>query len=212
MTIANKADISGYVGPKGSGKSYLALMDSKKEKRLLRLEFAGDKAFEEGAVVCRSLLETLRALSKWKGRQKKQHICFHVPRGLDYAIIIETICKAIVSVGGGALLLDEAQKFLRPNQKLGEYTTMVLEEGRKVRVPLYWTTLLPKQISFYIRNQSDTLALFDAYGGLYEGFYREYVGKGKAGTVFIDKLHNAPKYSYIFHQSGEKPTLKIVKA
>lgn len=203
MTIANKAAIRGYVGPKGSGKSHLALEQSKKEKRLVRLELAGDKAFEAGAVVVHTKLEFIRALKPWDGWRKKQHICFHVGRGQDLTSVLDFVCAGIIAAGGGALLIDECQRFLPPNVRAPVNVTTIIHEGRKVKTPVYWTTLLPRQMNFELREQADSLALFNAYGSLYSGFYKDYADKD-----LINQLHEAPKYSYIWHESGKRPELK----
>jgi len=190
--------IIGCVGPKGSGKTFLALHMTRTAKRVIRYDLNRQGDMEAGARVAETRADLVEALLAADGRRKLL-ICWrgaeHDPDGFEWAN------RAAKTLGGCAVLWDEAETLMR-GRHVPPHADDIIRRGRHMKVDCVWTSQRPTNVIPDLRNNSDEIHVFKGF----DPTYRNWV-KDAAGAEWLERLENAPKYTPLILSKDAAPRM-----
>lgn len=204
MATAKKADINIYIGPKGSGKSYLSLKHSRKISRVIRIDLNNQKDFEKGAEVIETATD-LSAFIKSKQPAKRFAVCWRPMRRYGPEQGFEIAATAAILAKNVGILGDETQRFIGKNSKPSFAAQTLIGQGRHNGTPFYMTGFNPMAINLEARENADNIHIFGSTKAPYRNFLKDCGADRELIEMFASG--QVPKYAYALVQQGKKPIL-----
>jgi len=206
MVERRDIQIKGYVGPNGSGKTYLAVNEPCLVPLQLRIRINRlDPTLAEGAQVISDKFELKRALEAYKngGRKHRAPICWDGGDNDHYGKEAGWKLASIGALQTGfvEILADEAHEYCGRHDMTRELEVL-LSRNFHYRVPFKWTSTRARELAPAFRSQSHTIALF--YGP--DSTDRDYI-KTMAKDL-LEPLRKAGPYAYIERYRAKDPVLK----
>jgi len=195
MISRDLIDIHGYVGPNGSGKTWLALNHPCKLPCQIRIRINwADPSLAQGARVISEAKELLSVLREWKaaGQPKGLLICWDGAKKYGHLKGWEIVAKLALQFGMIELIADEAHRYCTRNLSNQPWLDEILSRGFHFGVSFKWTSTAPKQMCPEFRTQSRRIAVFYAPDTTFKGFAVDMGAKD-----IWDDLRRAGDYSYI---------------
>jgi len=200
----NKWTINGYVGPKLSGKTYLALKEAQSFPRQLRFNRNEDNPLlKTGAQVIRDKAQLFAAINDHKSPFK---ICWegHVKYGVRTATDI--LVKVALRARNCHLLLDESQDYMPRDISTEKHYNDLFTKNRhpNISVAASWTSFTPKTMSPTVRNNTDETAIFYCSDELYQDYLKRNA-KGELEKLRKAMNDDARQYSHIKIDNRKEP-------
>ena len=198
-------DIMGYVGPNGSGKTWLALKHPNKLPAQLRIRVNwADPTLAEGARVISDGKALHKALKDWAaaGRPKGLNICWDGAKKYGPELGFKIAAMLCLQYGFIEIIADEAHKYCDRNIAAQPWLDDILSRGFHYRVSFKWTSTRPKQMHPEFRAQSRVTHVFYAP----DTTFKSYASELGAGQLW-DKLRAQPQYSHIAFYRRDDPKI-----
>lgn len=178
--------ITGFVGPKGSGKSNGALCVTSRERRIVRMDMNEQPAMAHGAEVAQTRAELIAAL------RDRGKACY---RGADF----DFACRATVAFSKCVALIDEAESWMR-GRHITPAAETIIRRGRHKKVDCVWTAFRPTNVVPDLRQNTDVMYLFPGHDVTYYRFVREFIGHDG-----LDMLLAQERYCPVIVEAGKPP-------
>jgi len=202
MASNKDAEIYSYIGRKKSGKSYLALKHSDKNRRVIRIDLNDQEDLARGAEIITDWRKLVKFVSDQNDGRFK--VCFR-PFGISEIEAFHWVCEAATKFKNIAIMADEGHRYLSSTAALTSPMKRVIFQGRHSLTPLYYTCFIPKQIPNDIRGNTDKMHLFKASDVAYFDYLKE---RGATQEVLeAYKSDDFPKYNYALLTPDKAPVL-----
>lgn len=194
--MKNKWTINGYVGPKLSGKSFLANKEAAHFTRRLSFNRNEDNPLlKTGAQVIREKEKLFAAITD---HSSPFNICWegHVNYGVKAAS--DMLVKVALKARNLHLLLDESQDYMPREINTEEHYNDLFTKNRhpNVSVAVSWTSFTPKTMSPTVRNNTDATAMFYCTDELYQDYLRRNA-KPQLEQLLAAMKNEKTQYSHI---------------
>lgn len=194
--MSNKWTINGYVGPKLSGKSFLANKEAAQFSRRLSFNRNEDNPLlKEGAKVIREFGELTRSI---KDHSSPFNICWEGHKNYGVKTASDMLVKVALKARNVHLLLDESQDYMPGNISSEEHYNDLFTKNRhpNISVAVSWTAFTPKTMTPTVRNNTDATAIFYCADELYMDLLRRNA-KAELGQLEKAMAKEATQYSHI---------------
>ena len=176
--------IKGFLGPKGSGKTYSGTKALGSGRGIIC--DVGDEFPPSGRdVACWTEAQVIAAI-----QGKARRVIWKGPATTEAVEFLARVAKAWKRC---FLFLNEAETYLHNRARLGEHMGDVLRRGRHVQVDLFWTAQRPQEVLPVFRQNSDERYFFAGSENTYLKYVRESVQKD-----LVEKWLKSPKYTALY--------------
>lgn len=187
-------EIHGYVGPNGSGKTWMAMHSDKKMPGQIRIRINPlDPTLAQGAHIISCHKELMGVLSRWSKAGKPEGLCICWDGNKRYGLKkgAELVISIALNVGRIEIIADEAHRYFSRNINSQPAVEALLTQGFHYGVALKWTSTMPRRLAEEFRNQSTTIAIFQGRDTAYLSYLKDLAKEQ------INPLLNAAKYSHV---------------
>ena len=198
----DKAIINGYVGPAGSGKTYLALKHLSKYPRQIRIDaqIKPQQSIHEGCEVFRDIPALFDFVSSKKHDPFKA--CYW-PENADLKAAFHWIASIAIIFENIAIFADEANRYLSHN--LTDAGEAVFFQSRHSSTRLFYTLFNPRDISPAMRGNTSDFHIFQNVHKNVTDFLKEANIDAETLQGFMSET--LPPYSYALIETAKKPVL-----
>jgi len=206
--MSRVAEIIGCVGPKGSGKSFMANALMLSERVHIMVDIA--REFDEGRTVIYDPLELMETVAAYKGN-KRLHICWRGSETLGPKTAFDWACQAASKFDGRcAIGANETETMIPKSKDFSLSAARVIRMGRHNQTPLIWTALQLTNVHPMLRGNADAMSFFKS--GDFNA--KDHIRK-TAGPEALEAYENLQDYHYITYspKTGWKkmPPIKLPK-
>lgn len=192
---ARVAEIIGCIGPKGSGKSYLANAMMMGEKYHIMTDIA--REFDQSRIVVytpKDLFELMAGHDK----RKPLHICWRGSETLGPQEAFEWACQAACKFDGRcAVGANETETMIPKSKEFSKSAARVIRMGRHNEVPLIWTALQLTNVHPMLRGNADSMCFFKS--GDFNA--KDHIRK-TAGPEALEAYEALEKYHFIEYSAN----------
>ena len=188
MPAKTYGKITGFCGPKGSGKTFAANKFTSSARRIIAFDLNYQAELAKASTVASSRAELIAAL---KAGDRV------VYRGNDF----DFANRAAIAYGKCVAFWDEAETWAKRSD-LPESAESIIRRGRHVGVDLVWTAQRPTNIHPDVRQNSDVIYLFAGHDPTYYKFVEQVAGKDG-----LEMLKALDHYENLVCRAGKPPVI-----
>lgn len=152
------AEIHGFVGPKGCGKTWRASQLVKKRPLVIFIDTAREfQGTIEPIYDYRRMAKVIGARDK----RKKLHISYRAGENIDPQKAFEYAAAVSMSVDGECLVFaNETGRLIPRNKPMSKITYKIVTMGRHYSAPLFWTAQKLTGVHRELRENADYIDFF----------------------------------------------------